>query len=234
MENLSPSIISLNIFRCPNNRTVRIRVYPRMIIPRLLRLLLSILGELIHPHAALSISNIDIGILLVRIVVCGHEVGRVAEVCLVSRSGCVFGSGRAGLLVIRFYLESIEGQGSVFLELVDAEARTARRVEELIVGIKAGGKYFVDACFFSRSQIVFIETVLSGCHVSITVAHDHHVLAVIDRLAAALLHLPITGFGVIIFGPFVVGKQGDAHGDGLLVCNVDDLAFVIGSSSVLA
>ena len=152
MENLTPRIISFHVFCGPDNRTLRIWIYPRMLISRLLRLLFTFLDELIHPHAALSVGDVDVSTLVRFIVVGGHEVGGVT-LGIGSCSSGGGGSRCAGdILVIRLYLEGIEGQVArrvIIVELIDAEARTCGGIEELVVGIEAGGEDAVDFRLFS-------------------------------------------------------------------------------------
>ena len=100
-----------------------------MFIFRLLRLLFTFLDELIHPHAALSVGDVDVSAFFRFIVVGGYEVGGVTLVgsCSSGRGG----SRCAGIIfVIRLYLEGIEGQvARLVVELIDAEARTCGGIE---------------------------------------------------------------------------------------------------------
>ena len=149
-----------------------------MFISRLLRLLFTFLDELIHPHAALSVGDVDVSALVRFIVVGGHEVGGVT-LGIGSCSSGGGGSRCAGVLfVIRLYLEGIEGQvARLVVELIDAEARTCGGIEELVVGIEAGGEDAVDLRLLSAGEVILVDAALAGCHVGIALADDHHVLA---------------------------------------------------------
>ena len=131
MENLTPRIISFHVLCGPDNIAIVTRVYPRMFIFRLLRLLFTFLDELIHPHAALSVGDVDVSAFFRFIVVGGHEVGGVTLGGIGSCSSGRGGSRCAGaILVIRLYLEGIEGQvARLVVELIDAETRTCGGIE---------------------------------------------------------------------------------------------------------
>ena len=198
-----------------------------MFISRLLRLFFTFLDELIHPHAALSVGDVDVSALVRFIVVGGHEVGGVTLVGIGSCSSGRGGSRCAGnILVIRLYLEGIEGQfARLVVELIDAEARTCGGIEELVVGIEAGGEDAVDFRLLSAGEVILPDAALAGCHVGIALADDHHVLAEVFRPAGAFGN-PLFRFRVIVLGILFLGEQGDTHVDGGAVLHIYDLSFI--------
>ena len=158
----------------------------------------------------------------------GHEVGGVT-LGIGSCSSGGGGSRCAGVLfVIRLYLEGIEGQVArrvIIVELIDAEARTCGGIEELVVGIEAGGEDAVDLRLLSAGEVILPDAALAGCHVGIALADDHHVLAEVFRLVGAFGN-PLFRFRVIVLGILFLGEQGDAHVDGVAALHIYDLSFI--------